>query len=42
MNQYQQLNKSFINGKWVDGTENTTIDMHNPYNMDVLAKVNIA
>ncbi|QKY70767.1 aldehyde dehydrogenase family protein [Lentibacillus sp. CBA3610] len=42
MNQYQQLNKSFINGKWVDGTEDTTIEMHNPYNMDVLAKVRIA
>jgi len=42
MNQYQELNKSFINGEWVDGNENTTIDMHNPYNQDVLAKVNIA
>lgn len=42
MNQYQQLNKSFINGKWVDGTEDTTVDIHNPYNKDVLAKVSIA
>lgn len=42
MNQYQELNKSFINGAWVDGKENTTVDMVNPYNDDILAKVNIA
>ena len=42
MNQYQKLNKSFIDGKWVDGTENTTIEMQNRYNDEVLAKVNIA
>lgn len=42
MNQYQQLNHNFINGKWVDGNEGTTVEIHNPYNKDVLAKVNIA
>ncbi|MFD1362860.1 aldehyde dehydrogenase family protein [Lentibacillus salinarum] len=42
MNQYQQLNQNFINGQWVDGTEDTIVGMHNPYNMDVLAEVNIA
>lgn len=41
MNQYQRLNKSFINGKWVEGTEDTMVDIHNPYNKDVLAKVSI-
>lgn len=42
MKQYQELNKSFINGEWVDGKENTTVDMVNPYNNDILAQVNIA
>src|SRR5699024_1031222 len=42
MNQYQQLNKSFINGKWVEGNEGKKIDIHNPYNKDVLATVNVA
>ncbi len=42
MNQYQELNKSYINGVWVDGQESTQQNMVNPYNNDVLAKVNIA
>ncbi|QKY69370.1 aldehyde dehydrogenase family protein [Lentibacillus sp. CBA3610] len=42
MNQYQVLNKSFINGTWVEGKENKTVDMMNPYDNDVLAKVNLA
>ncbi|WHX28007.1 aldehyde dehydrogenase family protein [Virgibacillus halodenitrificans] len=42
MNQYQELNKSYINGVWVDGEESTQQNMVNPYNNDVLAKVNIA
>lgn len=42
MNQFQQLNKSFINGEWIDGDENTTVDIHNPYNKDVLATIHIA
>lgn len=42
MNQYRKLNKSFINGKWVNGTEDKTVDIHNPYNKDVLASVQVA
>lgn len=42
MNQYQKLNKSFINHQWIDGTEGITIDIHNPYNEEVLASVPIA
>lgn len=42
MNQYQELNKSYINGVWVDGQDSTQQNMVNPYNNDVLAKVNIA
>ncbi|MYL56995.1 aldehyde dehydrogenase family protein [Virgibacillus halodenitrificans] len=42
MNQYQELNKSYINGVWVDGQESTQQNMVNPYNNDLLAKVNIA
>ncbi|WP_100012712.1 aldehyde dehydrogenase family protein [Lentibacillus sediminis] len=42
MNQYQKLNQSYINGKWIDGAEDTVIELHNPYNMDVLANVKIA
>lgn len=42
MNKYQKLNQSFINGKWVDGLERETVDIHNPYNEDVLASVSIA
>lgn len=42
MNQYQKLNQSYINGKWVDGNEDATVDIHNPYNEEVLASVEIA
>ncbi len=42
MNQYQHFNKSFINGNWVEGKENKTSDMVNPYDNDVLATVSLA
>lgn len=42
MNQYQNLNKSFINGTWVEGNENKTVDMVNPFDNDVLANVSLA
>lgn len=42
MNQYQKLNQSFIDGKWIDGQEGATVDIHNPYNEEVLASVKIA
>jgi len=42
MNPFQQLNKSYINGKWVEGAEGKTVDIHNPYNEKVLASVKIA
>ncbi|UJL45337.1 aldehyde dehydrogenase family protein [Virgibacillus sp. NKC19-16] len=42
MNQYQKFNQNYINGNWVDGTENKTVEMQNPYNNEVLAQVSIA
>lgn len=42
MNQYQKLNQNYINGKWVNGTHDSTIDIINPFDDDVLAKVSPA
>ncbi|SFA94009.1 aldehyde dehydrogenase (NAD+) [Lentibacillus halodurans] len=42
MNQYQTFNKSFINGAWVEGNEDKTVDMVNPYDNDILATVSLA
>src|SRR5690625_1105059 len=42
MNKYLNLNKSFINGEWVNGDEGKSVDLVNPYNDDVLAKVELA
>src|SRR5690625_6928978 len=42
MNKYLNLNKSFINGEWVDGNEGKSVDLVNPYNDDVVAKVELA
>lgn len=42
MNQYQKLNKNFINGKWIDGTSKKSSTMQNPYNDEVLAEVYMA
>lgn len=42
MNHYQNLNKSYIDGEWVIGQEEKTVDMINPYNNDILAKTNLA
>ena len=42
MNKYLNLNKSFINGQWVNGDEGEAVDLVNPYNDDILAKVELA
>lgn len=42
MNKYLNLNKSFINGIWVDGKENKSVGLTNPYNDDILATTHLA
>lgn len=42
MNKFLSLNKSFINGSWVEGNEGKSVDMLNPYNDESLAKVELA
>ncbi|GAA3716736.1 aldehyde dehydrogenase family protein [Salinicoccus jeotgali] len=42
MNQYQKLNKSFINGEWVDGADEKKTEMTNPYNGETLAEATMA
>ncbi len=42
MNKFLSLNKSFINGSWIDGNEGKTVDMLNPYNDESLAEVELA
>src|SRR5690625_7871939 len=42
MNKYLNLNKSFINGEWVNGDEGKSVDLVNRYNDDVLAKLELA
>ncbi len=33
---YEDLNKQFINGEWIEGSENHTVDNLNPYNEEVI------
>lgn len=40
--QFLKLNKSYINGQWVDGQGNETVAILNPYNNETLTKVKIA
>lgn len=40
--QFLQLNKSYINGEWVTGQGNESVHILNPYNSDVLTKVQTA
>lgn len=42
MSTYTQLNKSYINGQWVDGQSDRTFDITNPYDEEVLATVTLA
>lgn len=39
---FLQLNKSYINGQWVDGDGNETVTILNPYNNEILTEVKIA
>ena len=41
MSNYTQLNKSYINGQWVDGQSDQTFDITNPYDEEVLATVKL-
>lgn len=34
---YKDLNKQFINGKWIDGSENDQLDVHNPFDNSIVA-----
>lgn len=40
--QFLQLNKSYINGEWVDGQGSKVVSILNPYNDEVLTEVKIA
>ena len=40
--QFLQLNKSYINGQWVTGEGSETVKILNPYNNEVLTEVKIA
>ncbi|WP_068672110.1 aldehyde dehydrogenase family protein [Oceanobacillus sp. Castelsardo] len=40
--QFLQLNKSYIDGKWVNGQGNETVNILNPYNNETLTEVKIA
>lgn len=42
MSVYTQLNKSYINGQWVDGQSDRTFNITNPYDEEVLATVKLA
>ncbi|MFD0944549.1 aldehyde dehydrogenase family protein [Savagea faecisuis] len=42
MEQFLQLNKSYINGKWIDGQGSKVVSILNPYNDEVLTEVKIA
>lgn len=40
--QFLQLNKSYINGEWVEGQGDQTVEILNPFNNETLTKVKIA
>lgn len=42
VDQFLQLNKSFINGQWVEGQGSETVTISNPYNNETLTEVKIA
>lgn len=42
MKQYLELNKSFINGEWVEGLSSKSCDILNPYDDSVITTVNLA
>ncbi|GAD15396.1 aldehyde dehydrogenase family protein [Geobacillus thermoleovorans] len=42
MERYEQWNKSFINGEWVEGESSRTYDILNPYDRSVVASVPLA
>jgi aldehyde dehydrogenase (NAD+) len=42
VDQFLQLNKSYINGRWVNGQGNETVTISNPYNNETLTEVKIA
>lgn len=39
---YLQLNKSYINGQWVEGQGTETVTNSNPYNNETLAEIKVA
>ena len=41
MSNYTKLNKSYINGQWVDGQSDQAFDITNPYDEEVLATVKL-
>ncbi|PLT29791.1 aldehyde dehydrogenase family protein [Peribacillus deserti] len=42
MNKFDHLNKSFINGKWVEGASSRTYDITNPYDHEKITTVKLA
>lgn len=40
--QFLQLNKSYMNGEWVTGESNQTVTIENPYNNEILTEVKLA
>ncbi len=42
MMRYENLNKSFINGEWVEGRSDQTYDIVNPYDHSVVTTVRLA
>lgn len=42
MNQFTTLNQSYLNGQWVDGESESTFDITNPFDDEVLATVKMA
>ncbi|WP_332629552.1 aldehyde dehydrogenase family protein [Halalkalibacter flavus] len=42
MQNYEQLNKSFINGEWVDGGSERSYDITNPYDGSLITSIKLA
>jgi aldehyde dehydrogenase (NAD+) len=42
MQRYEELNKSFINGEWIEGESERTYDILNPYDNSVITSVRLA
>lgn len=42
MQYFERLNKSFINGKWVEGKSSRTYDILDPYDDSVITTVSLA